>query len=127
MPNLPILVVEDNEDAAEMLAEYLGMFGYEVRTAGDGTTALSVVTAFTPRCAIVDLGLPDMDGYELSARMRAEHPQLGDMKIIALSGSAEASDKRRSLDAGFSAHLAKPVDLKALREVLRMHLQPKEA
>jgi CheY-like chemotaxis protein len=107
-----ILIVDDNVDAADVLGEALRAFGHEVAVAHDGPQALEVAAAFHPHAAILDIGLPQMDGFELAVRLREQHP--GPLRLIALSGYGQDRDKARSQRAGFEAHLVKPVDLDAL-------------
>ncbi len=108
-----ILVVDDNEDAANLLAEVLVAHGHHIRTALDGPSALRVADEFHPEVAVLDIGLPVMDGYELAERIRST-PSLRDVRLIAVTGYGQESDRARSLDAGFSAHLAKPVAIDTL-------------
>ena len=110
---LRILLVDDNEDARWMLAEMLAELGYEVEAVGDGRAALGVLEAFTPDVAILDIGLPDMDGYELAERVRgtARGKQI---RLLALTGYGSALDQARSRAAGFELHLVKPIDVKQL-------------
>ncbi|MDQ3170365.1 MAG: ATP-binding protein [Acidobacteriota bacterium] len=108
-----ILVVDDNVDAAEMLAEVLGQKGYETRTAHDPPAAIRTAAEFLPDVALLDIGLPVMDGYELARHLRAI-PGLAEVKLIALTGYGQASDHQRTRDAGFKHHLVKPVDFDAL-------------
>jgi signal transduction histidine kinase/ActR/RegA family two-component response regulator len=104
-----ILVVDDNEDALELLAEVLRNAGHLVTTAKDGPTALKIMKTFDADVAILDIGLPVMDGYELAGRLRAE---LGKElpRLIALTGYGQDSDRARARQAGFAEHLTKPVD-----------------
>lgn len=104
-----ILVVDDNDDALELLAEVLRNAGHVVTTAKDGPTALNVMKSFHADVAILDIGLPVMDGYELAGRLRAE---LGKElpRLIALTGYGQDSDRARAKQAGFAEHLTKPVD-----------------
>jgi signal transduction histidine kinase/CheY-like chemotaxis protein len=104
-----ILVVDDNTDAAKTLAELLRMAGHQVQTAADGHEAIASVDSFVPDIAILDIGLPGMDGYEL-ARWIRKQPRLQRVRLIALSGYGQASDQKLALEAGFDLHLAKPVD-----------------
>jgi len=117
-----ILVVDDNAEAAELMAEILRVSCHEVCTAGDGSSALEVARQFRPELAILDIGLPVMDGYELGQRLRAELGPSAPV-LFALSGSGQASDRARSEAAGFDLHLVKPVDvarlLAAIEECLR--------
>jgi CheY-like chemotaxis protein/two-component sensor histidine kinase len=107
-----VLVVDDNSDAAHLVAEVLESLGHETRVAFDGPAALDLVVDFRPDVALLDIGLPLMDGYELARQLVAldgERPLL-----IAITGYGQASDHDRSRAAGFDAHLVKPVDVDAL-------------
>ncbi len=108
-----VLVVDDNEDAAEVLADMLEMYGHETRRAHEGPTALRIAEDFDPDVAILDIGLPGMDGFQLAQRF-AEHPQLRRTRLIAVTGYGEDRDRARSAAAGFSVHLVKPVDIAQL-------------
>jgi PAS domain S-box-containing protein len=112
-----ILVVDDNEDALDLLADALRDAGHVVATAKDGPSALAALKTFQPDVAILDIGLPVMDGYELAGRLRAS---LGEAAppLIALTGYGQASDRDRAREAGFFQHLTKPVDLGYLLGVL---------
>jgi PAS domain S-box-containing protein len=113
-----ILVVDDNQDAAESLALLLRAEGHEVRTAPDGATALDLVPAYQPEVVLLDIGLPKMDGYEVARRLRArEGGRCG--LLVALTGYGQEEDRRRATEAGFDAHLVKPADLGVLHELLR--------
>src|SRR5690606_166086 len=106
-----VLVVDDNPDAADTLAEALRTCGYEVAVSHDGPAALALARSFAPEAAVLDIGLPVMDGYELGRRLRELQPAV---RLIALSGYGQDGDRQRSEAAGFSVHLVKPVDLPAL-------------
>jgi PAS domain S-box-containing protein len=111
-----VLVVDDNEDAAELLAQLLRLRGYQVRVAFDGPDALKIAAEFQPESAVVDLGLPVMDGCELGARLRA---QLGPaLRLVALTGYGQPEDRARTQQAGFDAHFVKPVDPSDLHAAL---------
>jgi PAS domain S-box-containing protein len=112
-----ILVVDDSVDGAEMLAAALTAKGYDTRLAHDAPVALRIAAEFRPDVALLDIGLPVMDGYELAARLR-ELPDLNGMKLIALTGYGQESDRQKSREAGFDHHLVKPVDLLILESVL---------
>jgi signal transduction histidine kinase/CheY-like chemotaxis protein len=113
----PVLVVDDNEDAAELLAEALRERGHEVAVAFDGPSALGLLARFSPRVALLDLGLPVMDGYELARRLRAL-PAGPAMGLVAVTGYGQEPDRRASAQAGFDHHLVKPVDLDAVCDVV---------
>jgi PAS domain S-box-containing protein len=108
-----VLVVDDNRDGAEMISEMLAEVGYEVQIAGDASQALSAAHAFRPHLAILDIGLPVMDGYALGRELRARAGD-GAPIMIALSGYGQERDQRRSREAGFTLHLVKPVDAERL-------------
>jgi signal transduction histidine kinase len=113
-----VLVVDDNEDAAMMLADYLESLGYRVRAAHDGPAALKAASEVAPDIALLDIGLPVMDGFELAARLRQSG--LGpDLKLVAITGYGQAADRERTRESGFDAHLVKPVDLDVLAELLQ--------
>ena len=107
-----ILVVDDNVDAAEMLADYLTAMGHEVAVAHDGPEALLKQAAFGPEIGVLDIGLPVMDGYELATRMRKA--AAAPLRLVALTGYGQEEDRQRSRQAGFEAHLVKPIDLDEL-------------
>jgi len=111
-----ILIVDDNEDAAELLALTLQARGHITQVALDGPAALEGVLAFAPDVALLDLGLPGMDGCELAQRLRMKDARL---RLIALTGYGADKDRERTHAAGFDAHLVKPVDLKNLEATIR--------
>jgi PAS domain S-box-containing protein len=112
-----ILVVDDNEDAARTLVEVLRVLGHTVQMALDPPSAIRLAREFQPEVALLDLGLPVMDGYELSRELRAL-PGLTALRVIAITGYGQASDAVRSTAAGFEAHLTKPVDPRDLGSIL---------
>jgi CheY-like chemotaxis protein len=116
-PSRRILVVDDNPDGVETLSRLLRLMGNEVRIAHDGQEALEAAEAFRPDVAVLDIGLPTIDGYEAARRLR-EQPWGRDMILVALTGWGQDEDRRRSQEAGFDHHLVKPVNAKALREAL---------
>jgi PAS domain S-box-containing protein len=112
-----ILVVDDNRDAADSLAELLRMVGHDVVLAHDGAQALEVAAANHPDTVLLDIGLPGMDGYEVARRLRAR-PEFARARLIALTGYGQSSDRRATSEAGFEAHLVKPVDFVELERLL---------
>ena len=112
-----ILVVDDNEDAVLMLASGLSAYGHDVRTAPDGPTALVLVDGWRPEVAVLDLGLPVMDGYELARRLATRCEPAG-VRLIAVSGYGQERDRSRSAEAGFAAHIVKPVGIEDLEAVI---------
>jgi len=114
---LRILVVDDDEDLAHLLAKVLVTRNYEVRTARDSVSALRVAAEFTPDVALMDIGLPMMDGYELAREIRKILPE-GTCRLIALTGFSEEGEKEKARAAGFEAHLLKPVNLATLRKAI---------
>ncbi len=115
---LRILIVDDNEDGAEMISIALSAKGYLTMVAHDAPAALRAAAEFKPAVAFLDIGLPVMDGYELAARLR-EVPGLADIRLIALTGYGQESDRRKTRQAGFHIHLVKPVDLEAVERAVR--------
>jgi signal transduction histidine kinase/ActR/RegA family two-component response regulator len=115
-PARRVLVVDDNEDAAEMLAEALRWLGHEVAVANDGASALGMVASFRPDVALLDIGLPGIDGYELARALRARLSPAP--RLLALSGYGQDRDRVQSREAGFDVHLVKPVDLEVLATLL---------
>ena len=112
-----VLLIEDNEDGREMMATMLGAFGYSVQQAADGLQGVQMAHADAPKVALVDIGLPGIDGYEVARRLRQD-AATRDIKLIALTGYGLAEDQRRVLEAGFDMHLVKPVDINLLLEAL---------
>lgn len=116
-----LVYVEDNADARAMMAELLQMLGYEVIEVADGASTLPAVLAAQPDAVIIDIGLPDIDGYEVARRLR-ENPLTRSVPLIALTGYGQLRDKQTATQAGFNTHLAKPASasaiVKAVEEVL---------
>ena len=112
-----ILVVDDHKDAARVLGILLNSLGHEVQTANDGRQALDAMASFRPEIVFCDIGLPNIDGYEVARRVR-QQPDLNGIKLIALTGWGQDQDKQRTREAGFDHHLVKPVAVKTLRELL---------
>jgi signal transduction histidine kinase/ActR/RegA family two-component response regulator len=113
-PALRVLVVDDNYDAAAVLADVLGWLGCTVQMASDGPSALALLSGFAPELALLDIGMPVMDGYELARRLRALDVSAG-AYLVAITGYGQESDRRRALEAGFDDHIVKPVDLARIR------------
>lgn len=112
-----ILIVEDNPDARESLRSLLELDGHEVSEAQDGATALDVIEHAPPQVALIDIGLPDMSGYEVARRIRGNHA-LDSVLLVALTGFGQESDRAAALAAGFDAHMVKPLDLDELLQLL---------
>jgi CheY-like chemotaxis protein len=112
-----VLVVDDNEDAAESLAMLLRLMGFECHSAHDGIEGLRLAREIQPEVVLLDIGLPGMNGYDAAAAIRAE-PWSKTATLVALTGWGQDEDRRRSRDAGFDAHLVKPVSMEQLVEVL---------
>jgi PAS domain S-box-containing protein len=112
-----ILVVDDNADAAESLAELLTLIGNETYTAPDGETALERAAQLRPEVVLLDIGLPGISGHDVARAIRAE-PWGGETMLIALTGWGQPEDRARSREAGFNHHLVKPVDLTNLEAIL---------
>jgi PAS domain S-box-containing protein len=116
-PPRRVLIVEDNEDAAETLADVLRLGGHEVEVAHDGTAGLRRAAEWRPDAVLCDIGLPGMDGYEVARRLRAAGAGPGTL-LVALTGYALPEDLRRAHEAGFDAHLSKPARLEDIEAIL---------
>jgi CheY-like chemotaxis protein len=110
-----VLIVDDNEDAADLLGEILTVRGYDVRVAHRSADALTIVASFAPDIAMLDLGLPVMDGFELARRIHDLHPHA---KLIAVTGYGQPDDRERTAAAGFAEHLLKPVSIASVTAAL---------
>jgi CheY-like chemotaxis protein len=113
-----LLIVDDNIDAAELLAEAFREGGHTVLTAYDGPQAISVARTFQPTTILMDINLPVMDGYEVAARIRETLAPATPPRVIAITGYGQAADREKSRAAGIELHLAKPVDLETLEQLL---------
>ena len=115
-PQRHVLLIEDSEDNREMMRELLEMEGFRVDVAVDGAQGIAQALALRPAIAIVDIGLPEMDGYEVARRVRAA---LGNgITLVALTGYGQPGDFERATEAGFDVHLTKPVNLADLEQIL---------
>jgi CheY-like chemotaxis protein/nitrogen-specific signal transduction histidine kinase len=113
----PVLVVDDNRDAAESMALLLRYLGANVVVAHDGTDALAALSEHQPAVVLLDIGLPGMDGYQVAELIRA-HPLLRNTRLVALTGWGHEEARRRAKESGFEHHLVKPVDVEVLRTLL---------
>jgi two-component system CheB/CheR fusion protein len=109
-------MVEDNQDAAESLAILLELLGHHVRIVPDGPAALDAARANMPDVMLIDIGLPQMSGYEVAQRIR-QIPTLETLVLVAITGYGRPEDKAQAMAAGFDYHLVKPVDFGALERV----------
>jgi CheY-like chemotaxis protein len=116
-PRRRVLVVDDNQAAADSFALLLRLAGQDVRVAYDGPQALAQAGGFRPALVFLDIGMPGMDGYEVARRLRGER-ELRGVVLVALTGWGQEEDRRRSAEAGFDHHLVKPVEPKALDGLL---------
>jgi CheY-like chemotaxis protein len=112
-----VLVVDDNADAADGVGLVLEFLGAQARVAHDGAAALAALDDFRPDLVLLDLGMPGLDGYDVARWMR-KHPGWRDTRIVALTGWGDAAERARTLEAGFDAHLVKPVGISALQALL---------
>jgi signal transduction histidine kinase len=112
-----ILIIEDNDDTRQMLRAALTLSGHEVVEGHDGATGLAAAAASSPDIVLVDIGLPDMDGYEVARRLRASSLN-GRVPLIALSGYGRPADLKRAFEAGFDSHLTKPVAIEQLHSAI---------
>lgn len=114
---LRVLVADDNTDSAASLSLLLNLIGYETQTANDGLEAVDVAASFRPHVALLDIGMPGLNGYDACRRIRTEPWGTG-MMLVALTGWGQNADKQQSFASGFDLHMVKPLDLPALQEVL---------
>lgn len=112
-----VLIVDDNADAACLLSLFVAAFGHETATAHSGLEALAIASSFQPEVVFLDLGMPEMDGYEVAVALRAI-PGLSHIYISALTGYNDPQTRLRVLTAGFNRHLTKPADLSAVLQVV---------
>ena len=113
-----MLVIEDNKDAADSLAEVLELSDHRVAVAYSGDAGLAKAREFCPEIVLCDIGIPgDLDGYAVARALR-QVPELAEVYLVALTGYAQPEDQRRALNAGFDAHLAKPPDLATLEHLM---------
>jgi DNA-binding response OmpR family regulator len=108
-------VVDDNVDAAEALAELLREYGHNVRTAHGAGSGINEALRMRPEIVLLDISMPDADGYEVARRLRAE---LAGTTLVALTGYGEHRHRQKSREAGFDHHLTKPVDMRELEKLL---------
>lgn len=119
---LRVLVADDNHDNANSCALLLELSGHEVRIAYSGGTAVEIAAEYRPHLALIDIRMPEMSGYEVARRLRAEKGGK-DTLLVAVSGLGQAADKRAAEEAGFDHHLAKPFELEALEPLFERCLQ----
>ena len=115
---LRVLIADDNHDAADSLAMLLSIDGYEVRTVYGGRAAVSAAETFRPHVALLDIGMPELDGYATAREIRRQRGGV-DTYLVAITGWGQQEDKRRALEAGFATHMTKPVNPDLLRDLLR--------
>lgn len=115
--SLRVLVVDDNRDAAKILQMLLLASGHQVKLAHTGPTALAAALDYRPDVILLDIGLPELDGYEVAKRIRQE-PLLRDIVLVALTGYEQETDRQRAQEAGFDHHLVKPADFQKVRQIL---------
>jgi CheY-like chemotaxis protein len=112
-----IMIVDDNRDSADSLASLLQLDGHETQVAYSGRSALESASQFRPALVLLDIGLPGMDGYEVARHLRAT-PSTAGVGLVAVTGYSRSEDERRTRDAGFDAHLVKPIDLARLEHII---------
>lgn len=115
--NRRILIVDDNQDASDILVLMLGRLGHDARAAYDGRDALKTAADFHPEVVLLDIGLPGLNGYDVARQLRSQ-PGGREMVLIAATGWGQDADKQRAHEAGFDFHMTKPLDPDALRKLL---------
>src|SRR5688572_15494972 len=121
-PPRKVLVIDDNRDQAESLGKLLSLMGHDVRLGYDGEEALKLALDFLPDVALLDLGLPKLNGCEVAKRMRSD-PRMQHTLLLAQTGWGQEGDRQRTKDAGFDHHLLKPVDIVQLKAILAQPLR----
>jgi DNA-binding response OmpR family regulator len=119
-----VLVVDDNEDAADSLATLLGVMGYEVRIAYDGPEAIQAADEFEPAVALLDIGLPKLSGYDIARHVRERRGD--DVLLVAITGWGQEEDRRKAREAGFDHHFTKPADFDRLLELIGQELRQRQ-
>jgi CheY-like chemotaxis protein len=114
-----VLIADDNRDAADSLAMLLRLDGHEVFVAHDGETALRLFEESQPQVALLDIGMPELDGYEVARRIRAK-PAGKSVLLIAITGWGQEKDRRKSVEAGFDHHVTKPVEPEAVLKLINV-------
>ena len=120
-----VLVVDDNEDAADSLATLLGVMGYQVRVAYDGPEAIEAADEFHPAVALLDIGLPRLSGYDIARHIREK--QGARVLLVAITGWGQDDDRRKARDAGFDHHFTKPADFEVLVELIEQEMKHRPA
>jgi CheY-like chemotaxis protein len=115
--SLSIVLIEDHDDGREMMAELLRRWGHRVEVAVDGETGIALIARIAPDVAFVDIGLPRRDGYAVLQHVRAQR-RIRPLRLVALTGFADESHKRRALEAGFDQYLVKPASPEAIKRAL---------
>ena len=115
---IPVLVVDDNHDAGDTLGQVLSLLGADARVARDGREALEAFASFHPRVVLLDIGMPEMNGYEVARAIRSRFPDRP-TALVALTGWGQEDDRQRARDAGFDHHLVKPAEIESLQGLLR--------
>lgn len=123
-PGLRLVVIEDNDEARETLADALTMCGHQVEVAMDGEEGLALVLASRPDVALLDIGLPKCDGYEVARAIRLQLG-MGGPRLVAMTGYGQRTDRDRALEAGFDVHMVKPLSMSALTAVLKELWNPR--
>ena len=112
-----ILIVDDNRDTADSLATLISAFGYEAKAVYDGQDAIEQAPLFLPDMALIDIGMPGLNGYETVSRIRQQRCNIHTV-LVAVTGRSGDEDKRRAYESGFDLHVPKPMSVEALKELL---------
>jgi|GEM_PF-1217861 len=111
-----VLIVDDNVDVVSTLSQWLKIGGHDVQTAYNGAQAIEAATEFKPQIILLDIGLPDLNGYDIAIQLR-KIPNIPNFLLVAVTGYGQGSDGKEFLDAGFDRHFAKPMDLSKLESI----------
>jgi two-component system CheB/CheR fusion protein len=112
-----VLIVDDSDDTAAVMAQLARSWGHQVAVASHGLSALELASKFRPDIALIDIGLPEMNGYELARRLR-QLPTMLPLQLVAITGYGREEDRRAAEEAGFNLHLVKPIDPIRLKQLL---------
>lgn len=116
VPITRVLIVDDNVDVVTTLSQWLKIGGYDVQAAYNGAQAIQLTAEFKPEIILLDIGLPDLNGYDIAIQLR-KIPDIPNFLLVAVTGYGQGSDSQEFLDAGFDRHFAKPMDLRKLESI----------
>jgi two-component system, chemotaxis family, CheB/CheR fusion protein len=120
------VIVEDNADSRDMLSELMRLKNFTVESCSTGAAAIELISTLKPNVGLIDIGLPDIDGYKIVQELN-KHPERSSMVLVALTGYGQDEDRQRAQEAGFDYHLVKPVDFAKLNKIFDEIIKTKRA